>query len=210
MKRIFMIHRWSGGPNSDWRPWLKAELEKEGYQIFVPNMPGTEVPIIEKWVNYLEEIVGIPDDQTFFIGHSIGCQTILRYLQKIHTPIGGALFVAGWFRLEHLEDEEAKEIARPWMETPIDTEKIKRILPKSTLIISDNDPYNAFEENVQRFKEINSEIVVLQNAGHITAKDGFSEAPIIKDMMLSQLTNNIRDICTSKSSRSFFSFSAQS
>ena len=177
MKRVFIIHRWEGGPRDDWRPWLKTELEKLGYQVFVPEMPDTDTPVIEKWVKHLAEIVGTPDSDTFFIGHSIGCQAILRYLETIDTPVGGALFVAGWFNLDNLEDDESKKIARPWIENPINTEKIKKILPKSTLIISDNDPYGAFEENKQKFKGLGSEIVVLHNAGHITEGDGFIEIP---------------------------------
>ena len=177
MKRVFIVHRWSGGPSDDWRPWLKSELEKLGYEVFVPEMPDTEVPVIEKWVSHLSQIVGIPDSQTYFVGHSIGCQAILRYLENVNELIGGAVFVAGWFNLENLEDEEVKEIARPWIETAIDLEKIKKVLPKSTLIISDNDPYEAFEENKNRFSLLGSKIIVLHNAGHITEGDGFTELP---------------------------------
>ncbi|MCX6715781.1 MAG: NYN domain-containing protein, partial [Candidatus Taylorbacteria bacterium] len=93
-KRVVIVHRWSGGPNDDWRPWLKNELEKNGCEVFVPEMPDTEAPIIEKWVNCLSKIVGVPDSNTYFIGHSIGCQAILRYLETVNTLVGGAIFVA--------------------------------------------------------------------------------------------------------------------
>lgn len=181
MKRVFIVHRWSGGPNDDWRPWLRKELEKLDYQVFVPDMPDTEIPVIEKWVSHLAEVVGKSDPDTYFIGHSIGCQTILRYLETINNPVGGAVFVAGWFDLENLEDGEVKEIAKPWIETPNNIEKVKMVLPKSTLIISDNDPYGAFETNKQKFAELGTNIVVLHNAGHITGDDGFAEAPVLLD-----------------------------
>jgi predicted alpha/beta hydrolase family esterase len=179
MKRVFIIHGWGGAPYGGWQPWLKTALEKLGYHVFSPDMPGTDAPTIEKWVNHLSEIVGTPDSETFFIGHSIGCQTILRYLETIDTPVGGALFVAGWFNLENMEDEKEEEIAKPWIETPLNTEKIQKILLKSTLVISDNDPYGAFEENKQKFAALGSNIFVLHSAGHITATDGFSEAPVL-------------------------------
>jgi len=179
MKRVFIIHGWGGSSQRDWLPWLKLELKKLSYEVTVLDMPDTEVPIIEKWVNYLAQIVGKPNDQTYFIGHSIGCQTILRYLETIDTPIGGAIFVAGWFNLENLEDRETEEIARPWLVTPIDIEKVKRVLNKSVLAISDNDPFGAFEENKQRFRELGSEIVILHGAGHITGEDDFTEIPVV-------------------------------
>ncbi len=151
-------------------------------------MPDIDTPVIEKWVSHLANVVGISDKGTYFIGHSIGCQTILRYLDAYQfgplDTVGGAIFVAGWFNLENLEDEETKEIAKPWNETPINLEKIKAVLPKSTLIISDNDPYNAFEENKKRFSEIRSKIIVLSGAGHITTEDGFTELPVVLEELL--------------------------
>lgn len=96
MKRIFIVHRWEGGPNDDWRPWVKRELVKLGYETAIPQMPDADAPIIEKWVSHLAGLVGTPDKETFFIGHSIGCQTILRYLETLDSPVGGAgLFRAG-------------------------------------------------------------------------------------------------------------------
>ena len=177
------------GANGDWRPWLKLELEKRGYEVFVPEMPEIDTPVIEKWVSHLANVVGIPDRDTYFIGHSIGCQATMRYLEQIteNIKIGGAIFVAGWFNLENLEDEEVKKIAKPWIETPINSEKIKIVLPKSTLIISDNDPYNSFEENKKRFMEIGSNIIVLSGAGHITTEDGFTELPIVLEELLKMI-----------------------
>ena len=177
MKRIIIIHQWMAGADGDWRPWLKIELEKQGYEVLVPEMPDIDVPVIEKWVNKIVEVVGKPDADTYFVGHSIGCQAILRYLETIDIPVGDAVFVAGWFNLKNLESPEVEEIARPWIETPINLEKVKSVLPKSTLIISDNDPFGYFEENKLKFTELGSEIVVMHNAGHISAEDGFNELP---------------------------------
>lgn len=168
MKRVIIVHRWEGGSHDDWRPWLKAELEKKDFEVFIPDMPDTNIPVIEKWVNRLANIVGTPDSNTYFIGHSIGCQTILRYLQTIDVKIGGALFVAGWFNLENLESEEIVKIAKPWIETPINIGNIISVLPKSTLLISKDDPYGAFKDNVEKFSQFVTNICVFDYAGHFT------------------------------------------
>ena len=153
------------------------------YMVFVPGMPDSEAPVIEKWVGHLANIVGTPDKDTYFVGHSIGCQTILRYLDAHRfgplEAVGGAVFVAGWFKLENLEDDDVKAIAGPWMDERVNANKIRAVLPKSTLIISDNDPYGAFEENKRKFDEFGSKIVVVPKAGHLTADDGFIKAPVI-------------------------------
>jgi len=166
-----MVHGWGGSSAGDWLPWLRGELEKLGHEVIAPNMPDTNNPTIEAWVGKLAEVVGAPDENTYFVGHSIGCQTILRYLEKINTPVGGAIFVAGWFGLENLESYEEADVARPWIETPIDIEKIKKVLPQSTLIISDNDPYGAFEENKQKFSEFVTKTAVFPGREHFNDRE---------------------------------------
>ena len=169
------------GAEGDWRPWLRTELQKLGCEVLVPEMPDIDTPVINKWVAKLAEVVGKPDADTYFVGHSIGCQAIMRYLETIDTPVGGAVFVAGWFNLKNLEDKETEEIARPWIETPIDLEKVKSVLPRSTLIISENDPFGCLEENKAKFAQIMTKGIVMPNAGHLSAKDGFIELPVIID-----------------------------
>lgn len=179
MKRVIIIHRWEGSSTDDWRPWLKTELLKEGYEVIVPDMPNTSIPTIDEWVKRLAEVVGLPDKDTYFVGHSIGCQTILRYLETINTPVGGAVFVAGWFNLENLENEEVKEIARPWIQTPIDFDYVKSVLPIATLIISDNDPYGCLEENRQKFSRVVTREIVVPQGGHFTGDEGYTELSVV-------------------------------
>lgn len=174
MKRVFVIHGWGGSSQKDWIPWVREQLQQKGYTAIAPDMPDTDVPVIRVWVDELARLVGTPDKDTYFIGHSIGCQTILRYLETINTPVGGAVFVAGWFNLENLENEEVEQIAAPWITTPIDLKKVAVVLPQSTLLISDNDCYGAFEYNKEKFTELGSKIQVLHDAGHITGEEGFT------------------------------------
>lgn len=121
-KRAFIIHGWDGYPEEGWFPWLKKELEKKGFVVSVPAMPEPGEPNIEAWVSHLAHIVGNVDENTFFVGHSIGCQAILRYLETLpeNIKVGGAVFVAGFFTLTNVDSSEEKEIAKPWLETPID------------------------------------------------------------------------------------------
>jgi len=122
-KRVFVIHGWDGSPQNCWFPWLKNELKKKGFVVQVLSMPHPENPTITDWVNHLADAVGEPDKNTYFVGHSIGCQTILRYIEQLQKPIGGVVCVAGFFRLLHLATDEEKEIAKPWLETIMEYER---------------------------------------------------------------------------------------
>jgi len=75
-KRVFIIHGWGGSPEGGCLPWLKSELEKNNFEVLAPQMPNTEEPKIEEWVSYLSEFVGEIDENTCFVGHSIGCRLV--------------------------------------------------------------------------------------------------------------------------------------
>lgn len=182
MKRAFIVHRWDGTPKSDWYPWLKKELEKKGFKVEVPTMPNTSEPKINDWVNHLKKVVGKLDNKTSFIGHSIGCQTIIRFLEKetYNSKLGNVVFVAGWFKLDNLEGEEVEAIANPWIDTPIDFNKIKPKLSKLSVFLSTNEPHGFIEENSKMFKEgLDAKIIILKDRGHFTADDGVNKLPEI-------------------------------
>jgi len=186
MKRVFIIHRWDGNPESDWYPWLKQELEKKGFQVFIPQMPNATKPEIEKWVSKIKNEVRNLDAETYFIGHSIGCQAIMRYVEKekYNDKIGIVIFVAGWFKLDNLENEEVKKIANPWLKTPFNFNAIKQKISKLTVFLSTDDPYNFINENAQIFKNnLSAKIILEKNKGHFTKEDGIIALPeIVKEI----------------------------
>lgn len=55
-KRVFIIHGWGGYPDEGWLPWLKIELEKKNFEVFIPAMPDTDEPKINSWVSHLQKI----------------------------------------------------------------------------------------------------------------------------------------------------------
>ena len=151
-------------------------------------MPKPDEPNIEAWVTHLSQIIGDVDENTYFVGHSIGCQTILRYLEglPVDKKVGGAAFVAGWFTLMNLETNEEKEIAKPWLETPIDLDKVKQHTKKFFAIFSDNDEVVP-QENKKLFEErLGAKTAVEHGKGHFSGSDGVKELPVILEAILSQ------------------------
>ena len=180
------MHGWDGHPKEGWFPWLKQELEKHGFDVFVPQMPEPIMPKIEAWVSHLAGIVNKPDKNTCFVGHSIGCQAILRYLETLDVPVGDAVFVAGFFTLIGLRSVEEGKIARPWLKTPIDFEKVKKALSNLVAIFSDDDPFVPLEGNVKVFKEkLGAKIIIKEKQGHFSgALDNCTELPIVLEELL--------------------------
>jgi predicted alpha/beta hydrolase family esterase len=179
--KVIIVHRWHGTPEDDWYPWLKSELEKKGISIAIPAMPNTDRPTIDSWVRELSKIS--VDEHTYFIGHSIGCQTIMRFLEK-SKKVGGAIFVAGWFSLTNLDREEVP-IAGPWLKVPIEFDQVKKATKNFVAIFSDDDPYVPFIENMKLFKKnLNAKTLVEENKGHFTEDDDVTEVPYVLDALL--------------------------
>lgn len=187
MKRVIIVHGWDGYPEEGWFPWLKRELEKKGFEVSVPQLPDPGTPQIAKWVPKLAETVGTPSEGIYLVGHSMGCQTIARYLETLPggAKIGGAIFVAGFFkRLTGIESDEEKEIVNAWLGTPLDFQKMKSHLPKSVAIFSDNDPYVPLD-NIDDFRDkLDSEILIKNSMGHFNKSAGITELPVVLESIL--------------------------
>ena len=182
MKKVIIVHGWEGSPEEPIHKWLSLELRTKGYEVIAPEMPEAETPVIEKWLAKLNEVSN-PDVETIFVGHSIGCQAVLRYLEKLpeNIKIKGIVLIAPWMKLDSQtleeEGEEVKEVAKPWMETPIDFRKVKVHTENITAIFSDNDPYVPVSQKDLFERELGAKIIIEHEKGHFTESDGVAELP---------------------------------
>src|SRR3989344_3973749 len=173
MKKAYLVHGWGGSDsNEGWFGWLKDNLKKKGIKITSFNMPNTEEPKIEERVGFLQKNIKEFNKETYFVGHSVGCQAILKFLEKLpgRIKIKGCIFVAPWMELDkntiEEEGEEVVEIAKPWVETKIDFNKVKEHCKNFLAIFSDNDPY-VLLSNVKLFKnKLNAETIIKNNQEH--------------------------------------------
>ena len=170
MKKVVIVHGWGGNSKCDWIPWLKQELEKRGFEVVAPNFPNSDEPEIDTWVGKLREVVKNVDVNIFFVGHSIGCQAILRFLEKCSEKVGKVILVAPWMHLNeeviNEEGEDVREIARAWVETPIDFERVRKMSDKFVCIFSDDDPYVPLSDEEIFKRELNAETIVESGQGH--------------------------------------------
>lgn len=180
-----MIHCWGASSEENWYPWLKYKLEEWGADVFVFDMPNTEHPKIEEWVKYLEANVKNTDENTYFIGHSIGCQTIMRFLEKLpkNKRIGGCIFVAPWFNLVNLQPNEM-ETAHPWLNTEMHFGRILEHCNKFLAIFSNDDPVVPLSDKEVFREKLNAKIIVEKNKGH------FEEA--VQEGVLKEILNFLR------------------
>lgn len=185
MKKAIVVHRWEGSPEADWYPWLKKQLEDKGFEASVLKMPNPEAPVIEEWAGCLKSNVGEVDENTILIGHSVGCQTILRYLEQADNKVkvGKVILVAPWLNLVNLSGPEEEEIAKPWLEMSIDFQKVKDRSDEIIAWFSDDDPWVPISDAELFEHSLGAKTYIEKNKGHFTEEDKVTELPeLLKEL----------------------------
>lgn len=180
--RYIIVHGFKSIPNTNWKPWLKSELEKSGAIATVPKMPNTLSPEADKWVARLAKEVKSPDTNTYLIGHSLGSITILRYLETLadNQRIGGCLLIAGFgqkfdfYRGGH----------DSFFDHDLDWQKIKNHCDNFTAIHSDDDTKVEPAQLKLFERELNAKTVMTTGMGHFSSLDMVFEPEIIKEEAL--------------------------
>lgn len=179
MKRAFIIHGYVGVPDDAWKPWLKHGLEEQGFNVASPAMPDPDQPKLSEWVRTVQEAVGRPDPDCYFVGHSLGCATILRYLESLPDGerVGGCVFVAAFA-------SSGRPELQTFFESPLDWSKVRAACNKYVAVYSDNDVWVSVGNAATFERELGSKIVVEQFKGHFGADDGITELPVALDSIL--------------------------
>jgi predicted alpha/beta hydrolase family esterase len=185
-KRAFIIHGYLGYPEEAWLPWLKGQLDARGYLVYLPRMPNPERPTIDEWVSFIAELVGEPDPQTAMVGHSIGGQAVVRYLERLGASgksVGKTVLVATGFP-PGLPPEEAEamaggdEVLVPWLAVGVDAKLVKGAAGPCTVILSDDDPYIEVAGAEAAFRTaLDPHIVIEHSKGHFNDDSGLKELP---------------------------------
>ena len=180
-KRVFFIHGWCGYPEEGWRPWLKRQLEAEKYRVQSLTMPDSEHPRCGEWIQYLSKQVGEPDEECILIGHSLGCITILRYLEELHSgKIGSAVMVASF------ADDlgEGYEELTSFFNKPVDWEKVKNACNRFVVIHSKDDHVVSIRYAEDVAHNLDCELVVEKGYKHFSGDDGVNDVPAILEAVL--------------------------
>ncbi|MBB5287644.1 hypothetical protein HNQ92_005811 [Rhabdobacter roseus] len=185
---IYVVPRWSGTIHSDWYDWLAEQVEAR-WQVPLRRleMPHWQTPRVEEALAFLSEQVPGLDEGTFFIGHSVGCQSILRFLHQKLTPestspnVGGLLFVAGW-----LEVDEPWDTVEPWLDRgTLDLRSVRERVLHKRVLISDNDPFTSdFARNKYLWEtRLGADVTLYSGQRHFNQKTAPEVLSALREMV---------------------------
>ncbi len=173
MKNALLLHGTSANPNMNWFDWLKDKLEKDGYKVWVPQLPGSEHPDMN---SYREFIFGSNwefDDNSIIVGHSSGAVAALSLLEAM--PEGAQIDTAVMVGVYRPEEKEYST------REPIDIEKVHNKAKRFVFVHSDNDHLCPLEDAQFFADKLNGELLIVPGGRH------FSEMQDIKHKELPEL-----------------------
>lgn len=177
---VYIIHGYQASPESHWFPWIKNALEQQGFKVTVLALPASDHPDIERWLDCLRTHITQPDQHTFFIGHSLGCITLLRYLEQQERPIGGMALVSGFAEpLSFLPALDAFTAA------PLDVEKLIGLVPRRIVLAAQDDHIVPYPYSLRLAEKLDAAWELFERGGHFMAQDGFTEFPALYDAIVS-------------------------
>jgi hypothetical protein len=169
--KLFLLHCWGGDGRSCWSGWIADKMREKSIEVISPDFPNSSTPHIEEWLAAIRSKVEKFDEEWVLVGHSLGCPTILRLLERFDKgeKIGTAIFVAGF----------AKDLLIPEIQNFVykdfDWEKIKNGATRFIVINSDNDPFIELSEGERLAKLLGAEFMVEHKGGHINEGSGFTK-----------------------------------
>ncbi len=189
---VFIFHGTEGYPEENWFPWLKQELEQNGYKVFVPQFPSPPiVPAkLTEWFGVFEKYDQHINENTIFIGHSLGDIFTLRILEKLKRPIKAAFFIGTPIGVRPIANYDRDNGFGGFT---FNWESIKKRACHFVVFQSDNDPYVSLGNGQELAKNLGVELNFVPNAGHFNTKAGYLKFEKLRDEIIKIKKNAAKD-----------------
>ena len=164
MNFIF-IHSTGGNPDECFYPWLKEKLKGE---VIAPSFPTPEWQSLESWLAAFEPYWKYVNEETVFIGRSIGPAFILRLLERSKKKVKACFLVAGF-----VSDigNDFGPLVESFIEEDFDWEKIKKNCERFFVYHGDDDPIVLLAKGKELAEKLGAELVVVKGKQHITQEE---------------------------------------
>ncbi len=200
--KFIIFHGSYGSPDGNWFPQLKKKLELLGQEVIVPRFPvddwdevtkkGPSQELknqnLENWLKAFEDTRKKlkKDDKLCFVGHSLGPLFILHVVQKYNIKLDSAIFVSPFLR--PLNKAWQIYLAnKSFYNAVFDFEKLKKLIPVSYVLYSDNDPYVDEEYSKEFAQKLNSSLIFVKKAGHMNSEVNLNEFPLVLELCKTRL-----------------------
>lgn len=204
--QFVLFHGSFVGPEDSWLPAVKHDLESLSQTVITPQYPidrwetviaaNNKANItkqnLQAWLSMFKTQVKplLKSEPLCFIGHSLGPLFILHVVEKFKLKLDCAIFVAPFLRsplsLSNFHgDENSQFIDRAnhsFYRTDFNFTQLKRQIPTSYTLYSDNDPYIPTELSLEFASKLNSHHILIKGGQHLSMESGWLEFPLVTEL----------------------------
>ncbi|WP_340021245.1 alpha/beta hydrolase [Paenibacillus sp. FSL K6-1096] len=179
-KHVYIVHGYGATPANHWFRWLQERLAADGITADILEMPAPLSPNLQEWLKHLSSKAAVLNQDTYFVAHSLGCVSLLKYLlnAKPQEPLGGLVLVSGFTKpLPDLPmlDEFTKE--------QTDYSGAAALAPRRAVIASRDDDIVPAALSKELAQVIHADFYEVEHGGHFLDSDGFTTLPIAYDVL---------------------------
>lgn len=200
--KFVLFHGAFGSPEGNWFPQLKDQLESLGQRVVVPEFPtdswnemtkaGADASPtkqnLSSWFQAFDKIQKTfkKGEKLCFIGHSLGPLFILHAVEKYNIQLDSAIFVSPF--LDPLQKSwQIDAVNKTFYRTDFDFEKLKKLIPVSYVLYSNDDPYVDKNHSLLFGKALESSMILVKHAGHMNSEVNLNEFPLVIDLCITRL-----------------------
>ncbi|MFZ2966049.1 MAG: alpha/beta hydrolase [Leuconostoc falkenbergense] len=181
MEKLFLIDGYGGSPKVNWLDWVGQNLENK-FQINKIFIDKPDVAEVQKFDNALVSQID-EVESSYFISHSLGCVTLLRYLIKTKKVPKGIILVSpfdqqvtGFEMFDEFFIHASLELLN------LDSNK-------SIIFSSMNDPIIPFRYSQKVAERLQIPFILFPTGAHFRASDGVVKFPEILTYIQSYWAN---------------------
>jgi predicted alpha/beta hydrolase family esterase len=181
-RRFLLLHGIENHrPREHWQRWLTERLRERGEQVLYPQLPSPDAPRFQDWSDLLRaELELLGDGERIVICHSLG--GTLWQGAAPQPPVDRVLMVAPPGR------QTVVRLAPSFADHRPDPDAIARAARSTTIVCSDDDPYNLQGDTAALAEAIGAERHVVPGAGHLSVDDGYGPWPAVEAWCLDPAT----------------------
>ena len=180
--RVVVPHGAHGAPDTNWFPWLYAELEARGFEVIRPRLPTPQGQSLTTWLDAYDRAAGPLSTTTALVGHSLGVAFALRLVERATAQVAGLFLAAGFVGALGLPDHDP--INASFFATPFDWASIRERGGRIRCWAGDNDSYVPLARSQDVADHLGAELEIVRGGGHLNSETGFTTFPQLRDALL--------------------------
>lgn len=182
---VYILHGLNSSPKKKWLVWLNNEVEKLGAKAYNLSLPNPSAPTQQEWLESMQSQVKILNENTYFVGHSLGTVAILQFLNTQNIDkIGGYILVSGFY-----ESIKGKDLINEFTKIHINYKKLSDITQKKLVISARDDNVVPTSLSYNLAQNLNSDFFQTAHGRHFRGEQGWDKMPLVLTQLLRFFTD---------------------